>query len=386
MAVMDVKRLIPATRMELYDVVNPEGEDLGQVQNFMVDPETGRIAFMVVAFGGFLGLTDKWIAIPMEVLRWDIDSDYFVMDVPRETLERAPGLYKGEWPDEVDLSWMEEVYTCFGCQPYWVSGTRWVLKGAKGTETLVVSAEWLRDHKLRNKLGENIGKIDDLIIDLQSGYMTYAVVDLNVYDELKGRKLAIPIEAFTVESNGEIVNLDLDREKLGNAPVYEPDRLKDPESVGMVYSYYGYSPYWENREVWGRRGTPVRPAEMRYYQPDLYSVSELIGDPVRDIRGNDAGKMEDLMIDLQSGFLASTILSLGGFMGMGDKFYPLPLEVLSFDPVKKEFHLSVDRETIEEAPAFDKDRLPTVDRQGLIDVYAAYGYTPYWRERKLERV
>ena len=55
MVIMDVKRLVPATRMELYDVVNPEGEDLGQVQNFMVDPETGRVAFVVVAFGGFLG-------------------------------------------------------------------------------------------------------------------------------------------------------------------------------------------------------------------------------------------------------------------------------------------------------------------------------------------
>ena len=89
------------------------------------------------------------------------------------------------------------------------------------------------------------------------------------------------------------------------------------------------------------------------------------------------------MIDLQSGYLASAILAAGGVLGVGDKYYPLPLEVLSFDPVKKAFFLAVDREMLKEGPAFDKDRLPAIDRQGLIDIYAAYGYTPYWREARV---
>lgn len=383
MVIMNVKRLILATRMELYDVVNPEGEDLGQVQNFMIDPETGRIAFVVVAFGGFLGLTDKWIAIPLEVLRWDTERGYFIMDVPRSTLERAPGIDKDKWPEEFDLSWMEEVYTCFGCRPYWVAGTRWVLRGAAGSaETLIVSAAWLKGHHVENKNGEDIGKIYDLVIDLQSGYMTYAAVELTGYEEIKGRKIAVPIEAFTIESDGEAVYLELERENMEKAPEYNPEGIRaDQDSVGAIYAHYGFSPYWENRKVWRRRGVPVHPSELTaYYQPDLYSVSDLMGDPVRDFQGNEAGKLEDLMIDFESGFLASAIMSAGGFLGMGDKFYPLPLEVLSFDPVNRTFYLAVDKETIEEAPAFEKERLPKIDRQGLIEVYAAYGYTPYWRQ------
>jgi PKD repeat protein len=53
--------------------------------------------------------------------------------------------------------------------------------------------------------------------------------------------------------------------------------------------------------------------------------------------------------------------------GAGEKYYPLPLETLSFDPVNKMLYVAVDRETIEEAPAFDRDRLPNVDREGLIE-------------------
>jgi len=385
MAVMDVKQLIPASKMDMYDVVNPKGEDLGQVQNFMVDPDTGRVAFIVVAFGGVLGLTDKWIAIPMEVLDWDYDARHFIMDVPRSTLERAPGLDKNKWPEEFNLDWMESVYACFGCEPYWTRGARWVLRGAGGMETLIVSAAWLKGHHIKNQAGDDIGMIDDLIIDLQTGYMTFAVANLTAYEGLKGRKVAIPIEAFMVGANSDAVTMSMEREKLESAPVYDSEHLRgDYASVGTVYAYYGYSPYWDNRKIWRRRGTTTYSTEPAMaYRPDLYSVSDLIGDPVRDSMGKDLGKMDDLMIDLQSGYLASAILARAGAAGTGDKYYPLPLEVLSFDPAKKMFYLSVDQATVDEAPAFEKDRLPKIDRQGLVDVYAAYGYTPYWKESKV---
>ena len=382
MAVMDVKHLIPATKMGMYDVVNAKGEDMGQVQNFMVDPDTGMVAFMVVSFGGILGLTDKWIAIPMEVIKWDAGAMRFVLDVPRETLERAPGLDKSKWPEEFNLKWLDEVYTCFGCKPYWTREATWVPHGAEAAGTLIVSAAWLKGHKIKGRAGEDLGKIDDLIIDLQSGYMTYALADIEAYEHLKGKKAVIPLGAFAISPDGEAVNLNLDKEKLESAPAYDPEHIRiDRDSVGAVYSYYGYRPYWENRKFWQRRGTPVHSAgHGESYRPDLYLVSDLIGDPIRDPMDKEIGRMEDLMIDLESGYLASAILLRGDVMGIGGKYYPLPLEVLSFDPLKKIFHLAVDSETVEEAPAFEKDRLPKIDRQGLIDVYAAYGYTPYWRE------
>jgi sporulation protein YlmC with PRC-barrel domain len=111
--------IIPATRLEVYDVVNPEGEDMGQVQNFMVDLNTGRIPFVVVVFGGTLGLTDKWFAIPWELLGWRTRDRKFILDLPREKLKKAPGIDKSKWPEEIDLAWLENVYVYFGCSPYW---------------------------------------------------------------------------------------------------------------------------------------------------------------------------------------------------------------------------------------------------------------------------
>ncbi|MDD1711007.1 MAG: PRC-barrel domain-containing protein, partial [Methanoregulaceae archaeon] len=58
-------RFVPSISLARYDVVNKKGEDMGQVQTFIVDMRYGLIAFALVAFGGFLGITDKWFALPL---------------------------------------------------------------------------------------------------------------------------------------------------------------------------------------------------------------------------------------------------------------------------------------------------------------------------------
>jgi len=61
-----INRLVPTSKLKVYDVINANGDDMGQVQNFMIDMVTGRVALVVVSFGGVLGISDKWIAIPFE--------------------------------------------------------------------------------------------------------------------------------------------------------------------------------------------------------------------------------------------------------------------------------------------------------------------------------
>ena len=116
---MNVTNIFPARRLQLYDVVNDAGHDLGQVQEYMLDLRRGSIAFVVVAFGGVLGLTDKWFALPWELLEWSRDREKFICHMPREVLESAPGLDKKAWPKEIDLSWVKSCYAHFGCTPHW---------------------------------------------------------------------------------------------------------------------------------------------------------------------------------------------------------------------------------------------------------------------------
>jgi len=85
----------------------------------MIDTPTGRVAYAVLSFGGFLGMGDKLFAIPWSRLSLDEDRKVFVLDVDRATLERAPGFDKDNWPDMADRAWGTQVHTYYGARPYW---------------------------------------------------------------------------------------------------------------------------------------------------------------------------------------------------------------------------------------------------------------------------
>jgi uncharacterized protein YegP (UPF0339 family) len=88
----------------------------------MIDMTMGRVAYAVVAFGGTLGFTDKWIAMPFEALCWVPDQKKFTVDLKPEVLEQAPGIDKQKWPDhymESDTGWMDDLYSHYSCKPYW---------------------------------------------------------------------------------------------------------------------------------------------------------------------------------------------------------------------------------------------------------------------------
>lgn len=98
---------------------NPAGEKLGHIEELVIDLQDGRVNYAVLASGGFLGLGDKYFAIPWDLLTIDTDAHEIVIDVSKETLENAPGFDKDDWPDVHDRSWLGDVYRYYGREPYW---------------------------------------------------------------------------------------------------------------------------------------------------------------------------------------------------------------------------------------------------------------------------
>lgn len=119
MALKTGRRLLSASTIEGTPVQNQAGEDLGELNELMIDLEKGRIAYAVLSFGGFLGLGDKLFALPWEALAISAGGDFFILNVPRERLEQAEGFDKDHWPDMADTSWGERLHTYYGYKPYW---------------------------------------------------------------------------------------------------------------------------------------------------------------------------------------------------------------------------------------------------------------------------
>src|SRR5271170_646822 len=100
-------------------VRNKIGEKIGSITDIMIDLPSGRIAYAVLSFGGFLGFGEKLFAIPWDALTLDEDNKCFILNVYRDTLENAPGFDKNCWPDMADASWGIGIHDYYGQKPYW---------------------------------------------------------------------------------------------------------------------------------------------------------------------------------------------------------------------------------------------------------------------------
>jgi PRC-barrel domain len=87
------------------------------------------------------------------------------------------------------------------------------------------------------------------------------------------------------------------------------------------------------------------------------------------------------VIEPEDGRVTFGILSFGGFLGMGEKLFAVPLQAMKLSTTDdRTLVLDVDKEKLKNAPGFDKDRWPDLsDRAFGSTVYNFYGYQPYWR-------
>ncbi len=96
------------------DVYNTAGESLGTIKEFMIEMASGRIAYAVLSFGGFLGMGDRLFAVPWQALQLDTENKRFTLNVSKEKLKNAPGFDKDHWPSMADTSWSTPVYAFYG--------------------------------------------------------------------------------------------------------------------------------------------------------------------------------------------------------------------------------------------------------------------------------
>lgn len=111
-------RLMRADTLIGENVYNPEGIELGEIKDIMLDVKAGTIAYAVLSFGGFLGIGDKLFAIPWKALHPDEVYKRFILNVDKERLKSAPGFDKDKWPDMADPTWQNKVQSYYGAKPF----------------------------------------------------------------------------------------------------------------------------------------------------------------------------------------------------------------------------------------------------------------------------
>lgn len=89
----------------------------------------------------------------------------------------------------------------------------------------------------------------------------------------------------------------------------------------------------------------------------LITASRVHGTPVFNRAGERIGHVEDLSIDKASGQVRYALLAFGGFLGIGDRFHPLPWSALEYDTRRSGYVVNMDKPELEQTPHYSRDEL-----------------------------
>jgi len=117
----------------------------------------------------------------------------------------------------------------------------------------------------------------------------------------------------------------------------------------------------------------------------LIAAEKVNGTDVYNMNGDKLGTVDDIMIDKISGKAIYAVMSFGGFLGIGEKFHPVPWMLLDYDSELGGYTVPLDPAALKDAPSYGIREIrdlggPEYRAYGdtIYGFYGTYGVTPYW--------
>jgi sporulation protein YlmC with PRC-barrel domain len=117
-----------------------------------------------------------------------------------------------------------------------------LVKLSDSTLALADRSEDIRGRNVLDISGEELGEVDNLLIDERDQKVRFLQVSSGGFLGLGATKFLLPVEAIA-RITAETVYVNQSRERVAGAPRYDPD-LVDERYVSDLYGHYGYPPYW----------------------------------------------------------------------------------------------------------------------------------------------
>ncbi|WP_419419682.1 PRC-barrel domain-containing protein [Legionella sp. D16C41] len=106
---MDTNHVVNANDVIGVKVENMQGDNLGKIEALMLDKLSGKVNYVVLSYGGFLGMGNKLFAMPWSIFSYNKDHDCFQIPLNEEQLKNSPGFDKDNWPNMSDKMWSDSI-------------------------------------------------------------------------------------------------------------------------------------------------------------------------------------------------------------------------------------------------------------------------------------
>lgn len=216
------------------NVRNQKGEDLGKVEDVLVNVNSGRVQYTVLSFGGFMGMGDKLFAIPLSAFDRSQQRDHLVLNVSEERLKNAEGFDKNNWPNyRNDQGFMARTRNSFG-------GDSGQDETAQSQRHMMRLSEMI-GQDVNDRNGKEVGEIEDVVVDMGRGRISYVVLDFDAEGAGKDRLVPIPLSALSApQKDGENVALNIDRSRLDQKRGIDRDKWPNLNDQGFQRNMDSY--------------------------------------------------------------------------------------------------------------------------------------------------
>jgi sporulation protein YlmC with PRC-barrel domain len=365
------------------NVNNSSDQKIGDVKNLGLDLQAGRVAYVILGSGGVLGVGDKLYVMPPNAFTLGADKKTLVSGIDKAKLEGAPTLNGQNWGQISDAQFATRVYQHYGKQPYWSGAqvtstgreqetvTPNAQGGVSGSERIsrnnnanasrsggvfgnVEDARRLIGLNIENAGGDNLGKLSDIVVDLESGRALYAVADL----KSGGLKAVAPASLALIGENK--LRFTGNKEKLQNAPAFNRNGdLTSTEYAARVYGHYGQEHSW---------------FDTNDKFDNVHRASDILKMKVINSQDQNLGQVQNLFVDLRKGRVLYVVLN--GTRAGNEDLYLLPPN--AFTPGKDQNTLvsGLDKAKLEGAPRGNRNQWFNPARAE--EIYRYYGKDPYW--------
>lgn len=197
------------------DVRNAKNEDLGDINDLVIDLDTGRVQYVVLSFGGVLGMGDKLFAYPLAAFRISADRDELVLNVDQARLKNAEGFEKSRWPNWNDPANRGKV-------------ARWFdPKAPVSTTGRYKRASEIMGSDVRDANGKDIGDVREVVVNTGDGAVRYAVIEFERGWFTADKYVVVPIQSLKRTGDKDEFIITRTRAELEKAPAFEKSKWPD---------------------------------------------------------------------------------------------------------------------------------------------------------------
>lgn len=245
---MDAHR---ASRIQGMTIENEAGKDLGNVRDIVIDTDRGRVKYVAVAYGGFLGLGTKLFAVPFEAFNYrpatDDQEATMVLNLDEEVMRKAPGFDADNWPNMASRDFAAAIDKHYADRDGGVNVRVGPIqidvdadRNDRPVESLEKSAHVHRaadviGMSVVNNANESVGTINDLMVDMDNGDVRYAALSVGGLAGIGDRLFAVSWNNFgwkhDAQNDKDMLVLNVNPETLKKAKGFDQDNWPQKATV-----------------------------------------------------------------------------------------------------------------------------------------------------------